>query len=658
VRPRITVVAGVSAAVAAIAVALVVAPGMVGAQGPGPITAATVVPRDGTVAPRPLQPGTVLPPTETYVPSPGATTPVATIVARATTPAPPVPADADRPILRVVKTHVDPGSLAPGQDFTVRIDVENVGRRDAEHVQLSLGGTAFLPLDRGAVLYKEEIDAGETRPFETRMRVDSGAASGVFALSLALRWEDGDGNPFADQTSLGIQVVAASKTRPVLAVSVGAVPARCVPGVPFDVAVTLTNTGGSEARNVAVVPAAGPLSPRGGDAPPVTIAPGASATVDLALMATDAAPPGANAQTLEVRYDDPDGQRYTDTTVVGISVAGDAAMGPVPMVTGYRVVGPGATAREAPAGADNVLHPGEVFELQIEVRNVGARDAVSARLALGGGASAAGTTGTSGASGGSASLGVFAPLETSNVRFLGRLAAGASQTVRQRMVVDGAAKAGVYVLEVQFAFADPDGVGGTSSEVISLLVSRRVSLEINPVSVVTSTIVGSEVPFGIEIVNAGDTKVVVGNAEVVAEGKVDVTDGTVFVGPVDGGSVFPVDATLVGRAPGKAKIKVVVHYTDDFGQAQTIEKPFDLLVEAEPAPPPGAVVPVEDRGGGNVGLRILKGLLGLGASAPQPALMPGAIGAPAVIIEGSRGGPGGGSGTVRMAPAPAVRSKP
>ena len=105
-----------------------------GAQPVEPPGDPTPVPRLATEVTRPDQ-ATPAPPTETYVPTVPATAPATSAPAVATTPAPAAPVDLDRPILRVVRTHVDPNPLAPGQAFVwedVELDVLDLpgsGRR-------------------------------------------------------------------------------------------------------------------------------------------------------------------------------------------------------------------------------------------------------------------------------------------------------------------------------------------------------------------------------------------------------------------------------------------------------------------------------------------------------------------------------------------------
>ncbi|MFN2114432.1 MAG: COG1361 S-layer family protein, partial [Anaerolineae bacterium] len=403
-------------------------------SGPDPQQASATPTSDDLPTSTPTSPATAAPsatpaatsrPSSTVVvtgtPTTGAATPTVTWVPPATLPQPidtPEPTTAvGRPILVVSDSDVRPGAPAPGDDFVVRLEVQNVGRVDAENVLLTLSSDVLVPAGQGASMYKEEIDAGETRPFEARMRVDSSAQTGVYSLAIVLRWDDANGLSYSDQTAIGVHVQGTDESRPLITVNSAQAPSRCVPGAPFSVSFELANIGGWEARNVVLAPAAGTLALEGAGPPPVNIGPGGAATVSLRLVASPVAEPGAVQQVFEIRYDDPDNQRYGDTYQLGITVGNTAAFGPLPIITRYSF--------------GDELHPGQVFQLEIEVLNAGVSDALRTRLALGGTASS--TSVADGTSSGSA-LGVFAPLGSGNVQYLGRLAAGETTTVQQEMV--------------------------------------------------------------------------------------------------------------------------------------------------------------------------------------------------------------------------------
>lgn len=290
----------------------------------------------------------------------------------------------ERPIIVLERFAVEPENPAPGQTFRLELKLRNRGEHLAENVQVSLSSPSFLPAGEGSVLFANSIDEGDSETLDTQLRVAQDAKGGSQPLTLSLRWDDSWGGNYSDETSIGITVAGGGTGRPLLAVTGTRLPGRVLPGLPFRLQLDLLNTGGQEARSVMLAPTAGPLALVGGSSGVLNIAPGATATLTVQVVAAEVQSPGATSQTVELRYSAPDGQAFTDPVPLGLSVSGDAATGPIPYVEAYRIKP--VDGRE---GA-NQVHPGETFDLELDLRNVGRGDALQARLILGAGGGAAG----------------------------------------------------------------------------------------------------------------------------------------------------------------------------------------------------------------------------------------------------------------------------
>lgn len=577
---------------------------------PPPTDTATVPPPTETpfvpTATHTAPPPATAPPTATETSAPTSTdgpTPTATIVRRS--------AD-ERPILTLDKIKTEPGRPAPGQAFDLEIEVRNVGKARARNVRVSLQSDSFLAEGRSSGIWKDGIKPDEERDFDTRMRALSTLKAGTYSVLVTLSWEDDEGNPGTQDASFGIEVGDAVATRPLVTILASRVPGRVAPGAPFGVAFTLQNIGGRLARNVLIVPAGpGPLALHGGgEATPIELGPGAQAEMTLRLVAADQASPGAVSQSLELRYDDPDGVRYTESQPIGLTIIDRGAYGPLPLVTAYR-------------GTDG-LNPGQVFELSLDVTNAGNQDAQRTVLSFGGGSSLLPDSTSSTTT----SLGPFAPLGRGTRVFLDRLAVGETRTIAQRMVVDGAAKPGVYTLDISFSFADGDGTLQVATDIVTLLVSRKAQLEINALDAITDTVVGLSVPFSVELINAGTASVNVSQVDVVGDDALGVEAEPRFIGALDAGAADLVEAQVTPkRATEDGAVLVRVHYLDDFNQPQIVERSFRFRVAEAPTetePDGESEQPAARR---PLLLRILRGLLGLGAS--QPATTPDDATAPA-----------------------------
>ncbi len=211
-------------------------------------------------------------------------------------------------------------------------------------------------------------------------------------------------------------------------------------------------------------------------------------------------------------------------------------------------------------------------------------------------------------------MGPFAPLHSSNVRFVLHLAAGATVEVVQRLVVDGGADPGAYGLPVALAFDDVRGTRQSDSQLISLLVRRRPHFQIGfyrPVEVAT---IGVPFELPVEVTNIGRTLVNVSTLEV-SSSQLEISAGSLYLGPLDGGTSGSLEAMAVAQEGGTAEVLVIVHYLDDFEQPQVVTKTLTVEVQ-EPVEIPteaGEGPQEQEEGFWDKVLRFLRGLLGLGS---------------------------------------------
>jgi hypothetical protein len=96
----------------------------------------------------------------------------------------------------------------------------------------------------------------------TQLTVVREASRGPHPIQIALRYQDGEGNVYTDESAISIEVAPGSILRPQVVVAAVRMPSRVAPGIPFQMGLDLANTGGQDARNVLVSPAEGPLASR------------------------------------------------------------------------------------------------------------------------------------------------------------------------------------------------------------------------------------------------------------------------------------------------------------------------------------------------------------------------------------------------------------
>lgn len=433
--------------------------------------------------------------------------------------------------------------------------------------------------------------------------------------------------------------------RPLLVVnSYGASSAEITPGENLAFEMTIANAGQSRASNVVATFVAGNFTARdtGGVQALGSIDPGGTVRFWQPLAASrDLA--GQSIGTLEVKvdYTDVNGTSYSETFALTFPVkrvaTGGAAATATPTAT------PTATATSGPVLRPQLLvtsyeidqdqlQPGMGFTLSLTVQNQGNSEARRVTMILGGGSTSGGTVdGTpvpgGGLDGAGGDFGEFAPVGASNVQTLGDLAETDSLQTSMALIVNAATEPGAYPVKVSFVYTDDRNNSYEDNQVITLLVYKRPSVEMNFYTPVFDFFVGQPGSLPLQLVNSGRTTAVFGNFSVTAEGAT-FENNSFFVGTLDPGGFFPLDAVIYPEVPGPLDLLLSVNYTDDFNQPQVLtqtltinvteaffpEEPFEPFPE-EPLP---EVEPEPETFGQKV-WRFILGLLGLSSGVPQPA---------------------------------------
>jgi hypothetical protein len=386
--------------------------------------------------------------------------------------------------------------------------------------------------------------------------------------------------------------------RPMLVVnSYGASSAEIVPGSNLDFEMTLANAGQSAATNVVVTFIAGDFVARdtGGVRALGTLGPGQSNRFWQPLFA-ERSLSGQSIATLEVRvsYTDAQGTAYNETFALTFPVYRPPAGGPAATATPTSTPTATPTGTAAPRlrpqlivtdyGPDLAqLQPGSHFTLNLTAQNQGNAPARRVTLILGGGSAADGSAnGTpqpgGGLSGAGGEFSKFAPLGASNVQFMGDLGAGQSLNAAIRLVVNVTADPGAYPIKVSFVYNDDAGGGYVDDQVITLLVYKRPSVEMNFYMPPPPFFAGEPASLPLQLMNVGSRSAVLGHFRVEADG-VTIENNSVFIGSLEPGGFFPLDAFIVPIEPGPLPLILSVNYTDDFGQPQTLTQTITIEVE-------------------------------------------------------------------------------
>jgi len=220
-------------------------------------------------------------------------------------------------------------------------------------------------------------------------------------------------------------------------------PATVTAGGEFYLTLELHNVGDREARNVVVTFVAGTFVPTGTSSVKTVhkLAQDEHGMVGQHLRAGKDVASGFYSQVVNLTYEDPDGYTYTASETVGIAVQGVASGRP------QLVVGLASTR---PAG----IAPGDQFDLDVTLRNLGDRVARNVVLALSGG-------------------GPFAPLGAGNTRSVTTLGVGQAVTLTFTLAVDANAKPGAYSQGATLEYEDWSGNRYNSQQSVGLVVASR-----------------------------------------------------------------------------------------------------------------------------------------------------------------------------------------
>jgi hypothetical protein len=452
--------------------------------------------------------------------------------------------------------------------------------------------------------------------------------------------------------------------RPLLVVhSYGASSAAITPGENLAFEMTFHNAGQALATNIIATFANGDFTPRetGGVRAIDPLWPGHQHRFFQPLAASRDLS-GQSIATLEVNvtYTDPYGTAYSEKFSLTFPVARPAASGPGATATPTPTATP--TATPAPRlraqllitdyGSDMApLQPGNQFNLRLTVQNQGSQQAKDVTMILGGGSLSGGNPGGTpdpggGLSGGGGDFGNFAPVGSSNVLALGSMAVGASLTVEKALIVNASAKSGAYPVKITFVYTDDEGHTYADDQVITLLVYQLPKVDLAFYTEPPMFFAGEMAPLPLQVTNIGRSMVTLGNFRVTAVDS-QLMNNSIFVGSLEAGGYFPLDAMIMPQQPGPLELIISIDYTDDFNQSQTISQTIMIEVMESFMPEPGEgeweepggfePMPAPDESFTQKLWRFIKGLLGLssGPATPpggnfdfMPMPMPGPVGDP------------------------------
>lgn len=240
-----------------------------------------------------------------------------------------------------------PDFLAPGDTFTLTLQLTNVGGGDASRLTLALGGeegaalAPFIPLMSGNVLFVEELPQNQSVTLSRQLIVDGSAEAKAYSLPIALGYDDSRGSRAEDTQRLSIIV----RKRPEIQVSFFREPETLRVGMQLPLALEIINIGRNAVNIINIEGTSPALEIRTeGLAFVGPLDPGGSAPLDLVVTPRE---PGLTELLVTVAYRDDFNQTQTLTNTLALEIAGSPE-GPGGPGEPDRPGGPEAPAEEAP----------------------------------------------------------------------------------------------------------------------------------------------------------------------------------------------------------------------------------------------------------------------------------------------------------------------
>lgn len=391
----------------------------------------------------------------------------------------------------------------------------------------------------------------------------------------------------------------------------------------------LRNDGSARANNVVVTFDGGDFFPRdtGGVRSVGSIDSGGSTSVSQKFLIGEALM-WANVASIKatVSYTDASGNAFSENFTLPIVIAEPSSSGvatstsnvpqrPQLVVTGYITdVDP--------------LQPGSIFELELDVKNLGQDDAKRVSAVIGGGVTVTNDMGTpqpGGVSGSGGDLTTFAPLGSSNIVVIGDINKDVEVKVTQKLVVNVTAQPGAYPLKLSFVYTDSKGNRIVDDQIITLLVYSLPQVEVSFYRDAGMITAGMENILPLQITNLGRKTSVLGNMKVTAE-NADVFNNVMLVGALDPGGFFTLDTSLTPYQEGPLELKITISFTDDFNQPRSIEQIIPIEVQPAMEIPPdmngenpgGEVVEPAPETFWQKVVRFFKGMIGLDSGVVEP----------------------------------------
>lgn len=220
------------------------------------------------------------------------------------------------------------------------------------------------------------------------------------------------------------------------------------------------------------------------------------------------------------------------------------------------------------------LVPGNEFILEMELHNVGNRNAKKVMLTINSAGSQDSLQEMA-----EQETAIFSPVESSNILYVDEIKSGKTENISIKMIVPGDMKPGVYNLDISLAYGDSGTASYKEIQTIGLIISEDQPLRMISLKYPSKIQIGDTDEISVEIVNLGNAALRGVNAEL--EGNITAQEKSIYFGTFEPGDSDTFAVEFKPEKPGMAEVKIIVTYFDSFKQHKTISREISINVEGE-----------------------------------------------------------------------------
>ena len=141
-----------------------------------------------------------------------------------------------------------PGTMNPGDEIPVTLNVKNAGQLLADDVTLKITNVSGSVAPKSTdLLHLGTVNPGDQKTVTLILLSDKDASSGLIRIPVAISYNALDGTAVTEQTGIDIMMKGKAELG---FVTVDTSPARLTEGTPFDLTIRIENTGTGEAKQV------------------------------------------------------------------------------------------------------------------------------------------------------------------------------------------------------------------------------------------------------------------------------------------------------------------------------------------------------------------------------------------------------------------------